>query len=150
MSFHHAFASAGAQPRRRAPLGLQVLRWADELGFSEAWIGEHHTAPWEPHPSPDLLVAQALMQPSASASAPAASCCPIIIRPSSPTASPCRPHRRGRLNSASRERPAERLGALQRRRMSGVNRDMTREALDIILPPVDEDEPSTIPASSGR
>src|SRR5206468_388393 len=41
---------------------LQVLRWADELGFSEAWIGEHHTAPWEPHPSPDLLVAQALMQ----------------------------------------------------------------------------------------
>src|SRR5881396_2574745 len=41
---------------------LQQLRWADELGFSEAWIGEHHTAPWEPHPAPDLLVAQALMQ----------------------------------------------------------------------------------------
>src|SRR5437762_1467328 len=41
---------------------LQQLRWADELGFSEAWIGEHHTAPWEPHPSPDLLVAQALLQ----------------------------------------------------------------------------------------
>ena len=35
---------------------LQQLRWADELGFSEAWIGEHHTSPWEPHPSPDLLV----------------------------------------------------------------------------------------------
>jgi alkanesulfonate monooxygenase SsuD/methylene tetrahydromethanopterin reductase-like flavin-dependent oxidoreductase (luciferase family) len=41
---------------------LQQLRWADELGFSEAWIGEHHTAPWEPHPAPDLLVAQALLQ----------------------------------------------------------------------------------------
>src|SRR4030095_6642708 len=41
---------------------LQTLRWADELGFSEAWIGEHHTAPWEPHPAPDTLVAQALMQ----------------------------------------------------------------------------------------
>jgi alkanesulfonate monooxygenase SsuD/methylene tetrahydromethanopterin reductase-like flavin-dependent oxidoreductase (luciferase family) len=41
---------------------LQQLRWADELGFSEAWIGEHHTSPWEPHPSPDLLVAQALLQ----------------------------------------------------------------------------------------
>ena len=25
---------------------LQQLRWADELGFSEAWIGEHHTSPW--------------------------------------------------------------------------------------------------------
>src|ERR1700739_3996732 len=41
---------------------LQQLRWADELGFSEAWIGEHHTAPWEPHPAPDLIVAQALLQ----------------------------------------------------------------------------------------
>ena len=41
---------------------LQVIRWLDELGFTECWIGEHHTAPWEPHPSPDLLVAQALMQ----------------------------------------------------------------------------------------
>src|SRR5215831_14304541 len=41
---------------------LQVLRWADELGYKEAWIGEHHTAPWEPHPSPDLIVAQALKQ----------------------------------------------------------------------------------------
>ena len=37
---------------------LQVIRWLDELGYSECWIGEHHTAPWEPHPSPDLLVAQ--------------------------------------------------------------------------------------------
>src|SRR5689334_18948579 len=41
---------------------LQVLRWADELGYKEAWIGEHHVAPWEPHPSPDLIVAQALLQ----------------------------------------------------------------------------------------
>ncbi len=39
---------------------LQTLRWLDELGYQEAWIGEHHTAPWEPHPSPDLLLAQAL------------------------------------------------------------------------------------------
>ena len=41
---------------------LQVLRWADELGFSEAWMGEHHCAIWEPHPAPDLLVAQGLVQ----------------------------------------------------------------------------------------
>src|SRR5579875_3885260 len=40
---------------------LQTLRWADELGFAEAWIGEHHTAPWEPHPAPDLLIAQGLL-----------------------------------------------------------------------------------------
>ena len=69
---------------------LQTLRWADELGFSEAWIGEHHTAPWEPHPAPDLLVAQALLQTkSIRASAPAGSCCRTTIPPSWPTGSPC-------------------------------------------------------------
>src|SRR6476660_2071681 len=41
---------------------LQTLRWLDELGYQEAWVGEHHTAPWEPNPTPDLLIAQALLQ----------------------------------------------------------------------------------------
>ncbi len=40
---------------------LKCLSLADDLGFSEAWIGEHYTAPWEPIPSPDLMIAQALM-----------------------------------------------------------------------------------------
>ena len=40
---------------------LECLSLADNLGFSEAWIGEHFTAPWEPVPAPDLLIAQALM-----------------------------------------------------------------------------------------
>ena len=41
---------------------LQILRWADEYGFSEAWIGEHFTSPWEPNPTPDIQIAQALLQ----------------------------------------------------------------------------------------
>jgi alkanesulfonate monooxygenase SsuD/methylene tetrahydromethanopterin reductase-like flavin-dependent oxidoreductase (luciferase family) len=41
---------------------LQLLRWADDLGFTEAWLGEHFTSPWEPNPSPDILLAQALLQ----------------------------------------------------------------------------------------
>src|SRR5438105_2916828 len=41
---------------------LQVLRWGDELGYQEAWLGEHHIAPWEPNPAPDLVIAQALLQ----------------------------------------------------------------------------------------
>jgi alkanesulfonate monooxygenase SsuD/methylene tetrahydromethanopterin reductase-like flavin-dependent oxidoreductase (luciferase family) len=41
---------------------LEMLRVADRLGYSEAWVGEHFTAPWEPNPAPDLLIAQALMQ----------------------------------------------------------------------------------------
>ncbi|MEA3213894.1 MAG: hypothetical protein QOJ19_50 [Acidimicrobiia bacterium] len=40
----------------------QTLRWADEYGFEEAWIGEHFTAPWEPVPAPDLLIAQAALE----------------------------------------------------------------------------------------
>jgi alkanesulfonate monooxygenase SsuD/methylene tetrahydromethanopterin reductase-like flavin-dependent oxidoreductase (luciferase family) len=35
---------------------------ADELGFSEAWIGQHHTAAWEPIPANDLFIANLLPQ----------------------------------------------------------------------------------------
>ena len=41
---------------------LKELRRLDRLGFTEAWIGEHFTAAWEPCPAPDLLIAQALLQ----------------------------------------------------------------------------------------
>src|SRR6266702_8709433 len=76
---------------------LQQLRWADELGFSEAWIGEHHTAPWEPHPAPDLLA-------------------------------------QGRLNFgiAAAGLPSD-WALFNVDGMVGQNREMTREALDIIL-----------------
>ena len=43
-------------------LDLDTISLADELGYQEAWIGEHFTAPWEPFPSPDLMIAQALMR----------------------------------------------------------------------------------------
>ena len=32
----------------------------DELGYEEAWIGEHFTAEWENIPSPELFIAQAI------------------------------------------------------------------------------------------
>ena len=38
---------------------LEQLVLLDQLGFEEAWIGEHFTAEWENIPSPDLLIAQA-------------------------------------------------------------------------------------------
>ena len=41
---------------------LQNIIWADELGFEEFWIGEHHAMVWEPHPSPDLLVVEGFRQ----------------------------------------------------------------------------------------
>ena len=33
---------------------------ADELGFSEAWVGQHHTLAWEPIPSNDVFIANVL------------------------------------------------------------------------------------------
>ena len=41
---------------------LDCLSLADELGYDEAWIGEHFTSPWEPIPAPDLMIAQALQR----------------------------------------------------------------------------------------
>lgn len=41
---------------------LEHITLCDKLGFSEAWIGEHFTAPWEPNPAPDILIAQALLR----------------------------------------------------------------------------------------
>lgn len=41
---------------------LQLVRWAEELGYSEVWFGEHLTVPWEGCPAPDLSIAQALRE----------------------------------------------------------------------------------------
>ena len=41
---------------------LTVMRWLDELGYTEAWVGEHHTVAWEPNPAPDLLLARAFAE----------------------------------------------------------------------------------------
>ena len=53
-------------PERDVYEGLQYdldyLELVDDLGYDEAWIGEHFLVPWEPCPSPDLLIAQALMR----------------------------------------------------------------------------------------
>jgi len=35
----------------------ELVRWLDELGFDEAWIGEHHSAGYEIIASPELFIA---------------------------------------------------------------------------------------------
>jgi alkanesulfonate monooxygenase SsuD/methylene tetrahydromethanopterin reductase-like flavin-dependent oxidoreductase (luciferase family) len=35
---------------------------ADEQGYSEAWIGQHHSAAWEPIPSNDVFIAHMISQ----------------------------------------------------------------------------------------
>ena len=39
---------------------LELVEYADRLGFAETWVGEHFNLPWENMPSPELFIAQAL------------------------------------------------------------------------------------------
>src|SRR5215475_1444058 len=50
----------GADPGRTMADDLEQLVFLDQLGYEEAWIGEHITAEWENIPCPDIFIAQAL------------------------------------------------------------------------------------------
>lgn len=39
---------------------LELVCHADQLGFSEVWVGEHMLLPWENMPTPELFIARAL------------------------------------------------------------------------------------------
>jgi alkanesulfonate monooxygenase SsuD/methylene tetrahydromethanopterin reductase-like flavin-dependent oxidoreductase (luciferase family) len=39
---------------------IELVVRADGLGFTEAWIGQHHTVAWEPIPSNDVFIANVL------------------------------------------------------------------------------------------
>ena len=41
---------------------IELVTRADELGFTEIWVGQHHTVAWEPIPSNDLFIANVLPQ----------------------------------------------------------------------------------------
>src|SRR5467141_2828837 len=114
---------------------LQQLRWADQLGFSEAWIGEHHTAPWEPHPSPDLLVAQALLQTKNIRLGPGGFLLPYLHPAELANRVAMLDHLSGgRLNFgvAASGLPSD-WAMFNVDGNAGQHREMTREALDIIL-----------------
>ena len=114
---------------------LQVLRWLDELGYTEAWIGEHHTAPWEPHPAPDLLIAQALLQTKRIRIGPGGFLLPYHHPAELAHRVAMLDHlSEGRLNFgiAASGLPSD-WALFHVDGMSGTNREMTREALEIIL-----------------
>ncbi len=60
--FMAPFHRTGENPTLCLQRDLELISWLDTLGYDEAWIGEHHTAPWEPHPAPDLAANQSLAQ----------------------------------------------------------------------------------------
>lgn len=124
---------------------LQVLRWCDELGYTEGWIGEHHTAPWEPNPAPDLLLAQAFLQTKNIRLGPGGFLLPYHHPAELANRVAMLDHlSNGRLNFgiAASGLPSD-WHLFHVDGMSGQNRDMTREALEIILRLWREREPFT-------
>lgn len=53
--FHHV----GENPTLAFERDMQLIEWLDDLGYDEAFIGEHHSAGWEIIPSPEIFMAVA-------------------------------------------------------------------------------------------
>lgn len=49
----------GENPTLAMDRDMETIEWLDQLGYDEAWIGEHHSAGWEIISSPELFIAAA-------------------------------------------------------------------------------------------
>src|SRR3954453_24175844 len=114
---------------------LLVLGRLGELGFEGSWMCEQHTAPWEPHPAPDLLIAQALLQTKRLRIGPGG----FLLLYHHPAELANRVAMLDHLSEgrlmfgvAASGLPSD-WAMFNVDGMSGQNREMTREALDIIL-----------------
>ena len=45
--FMAPFHEVGRNPTYALERDMQLIQWLDQLGFDEAWVGEHHSAGWE-------------------------------------------------------------------------------------------------------
>jgi limonene 1,2-monooxygenase len=57
--FMAPFHRVGENPSLAFERDMQLIEWLDELGFDEAFIGEHHSAGWEIISSPEIFMAVA-------------------------------------------------------------------------------------------
>jgi len=57
--FMPPFHQLKANPTLALTRDMRLIEWLDELGFDEAWIGEHHSAGVEIIASPELFIAAA-------------------------------------------------------------------------------------------
>jgi len=51
------FHALGENPTLAIHRDLELVDWLDQLGYDEAWIGEHHSAGWETIASPEVFIA---------------------------------------------------------------------------------------------
>jgi limonene 1,2-monooxygenase len=57
--FMAPFHRVGENPALAFERDMQLIEWLDELGYDEAYIGEHHSAGWEIIPSPEIFMSVA-------------------------------------------------------------------------------------------
>jgi limonene 1,2-monooxygenase len=57
--FMAPFHRVGENPALAFERDMQLIGWLDELGYDEAFIGEHHSAGWEIISSPEIFMAVA-------------------------------------------------------------------------------------------
>jgi len=54
------FHRVGENPTLAMARDMELIEWIDELGYDEAWIGEHHSAGWETIASPEVFIGAAI------------------------------------------------------------------------------------------
>ena len=54
--FMAPFHCLGENPTLALERDLDTIQWLDQLGYDEAWIGEHHSAGWETIASPEVFI----------------------------------------------------------------------------------------------
>lgn len=55
--FMAPFHQVGENPTLAIRRDMELIEWLDQLGYDEAWIGEHHSAGWEIIADPALIIA---------------------------------------------------------------------------------------------
>src|SRR6266496_864807 len=131
---------------------LSQIERLDQLGFGEAWIGEHFTSEWENIPAPDLFIAAALQRTERIVFGTGVSCMPnhspFVLA-----------HRIAQLDQMAQGRFMWGVGAgsfigdmemvgIDRR--SGYQRQLTGDAIDLVLKLWDDPEPGHYEAHNWR
>jgi alkanesulfonate monooxygenase SsuD/methylene tetrahydromethanopterin reductase-like flavin-dependent oxidoreductase (luciferase family) len=114
---------------------LRQIERLDDLGYGEAWIGEHFTSEWENIPAPDLFIAAALQRTERIVFGTGVSCMPnhspFVLA-----------HRIAQLDQMARGRFMWGVGAgsfigdmemVGIDRSSGYQRKLTADAIDLVL-----------------
>jgi alkanesulfonate monooxygenase SsuD/methylene tetrahydromethanopterin reductase-like flavin-dependent oxidoreductase (luciferase family) len=122
---------------------LRQVERLDELGYSEVWVGEHFTAEWENIPAPDLFIAAALQRTERIVFGTGVSCMPnhspFVLA-----------HRIAQLDQMAQGRFMWGVGAgsfigdmemVGIDRKSGYQRQVTGDAIDLVLKMWDDPEP---------